>query len=193
MLEQPPLTLDEQQLLLEIARNSIQHGLRFGSPLNIIGSDYHGTLCDPGAAFVTLEKQQRLRGCIGSVEAFRPLMEDVAHNAWHAAFEDPRFPPLEEGEFQQILLDISVLTVPEKLDIRSEAELKALLIPGQDGLILEDGYRRGLFLPAVWDKLPSIDDFVAHLKQKAGMSLDYWSETLEARRFYSFEFGEHDV
>jgi hypothetical protein len=150
------------------------------------------SLTVPGAAFVTLEKQGDLRGCIGSVEAYRPLIEDVAGNAWNAAFTDPRFSPLTPAEFQLLHIEISVLTRPEDMSFDSEEDLKHQLVPGQDGLIIRDGYHRGLFLPAVWDKLPDVDSFLSHLKQKAGLPRGFWSDSISCQRFYSFEFSDDD-
>lgn len=189
----PLLSLQEQQVLLKIARDSIRNGTEQGRALDIDARQYYGKLEELGAAFVTLEKAGQLRGCIGSVEAYRPLVEDVAENAWYAAFKDHRFSPLSKIELDQILIEISILTQPEVMDVSSEAELKAQLVPEQDGLILEDGYRRALFLPAVWEKLPSTHDFIAHLKQKAGMPTGHWSPTMKASRFTSFEFSETHV
>ena len=188
----PPLSPADQTLLLEIARESIAHGLKTGLPLSIKGQDYPGRLSEPGAAFVTLEMQHQLRGCIGSVEAYRPLVEDVCENAWQAAFRDPRFSELTSAEFPNLHLEISVLTEPEAMNVHSEDDLKNQLTPGRDGLILEDGYRRALFLPSVWEKLPSKDEFVGHLKQKAGMPRGYWSKSMKASRFHSFEFSGSD-
>ncbi len=86
--------------------------------------------------------------------------------------------------------EISILTKAQPMQFSSEENLKQQIIAGKDGLILQDGYRRGLFLPAVWEKLPEVETFLSHLKQKAGLSANYWSETLQIERFYSFEFGD---
>ncbi|MBC8376655.1 MAG: AmmeMemoRadiSam system protein A [FCB group bacterium] len=180
----------EQRQLLVLARESIQHGLNHGSPLRTNPDNFDPDLNAPGAAFVTLEKQGALRGCIGSVEAYRSLVEDVAENAWHAAFTDPRFKPLTQTEFQQLHIKISVLTQPMEMIVNSEEELKHQLVPGRDGLIISDGHHRGLFLPAVWDKLPDVDSFLSHLKQKAGFPEGYWSDSISCQKFYSFEFRD---
>lgn len=186
-------TRAEQKQLLALARTSISYGLEHGQALTVDSRDFDPSLVQPGAAFVTLEKGGDLRGCIGSIKAYRPLVEDVAENAWSAAFRDPRFDPLNLHEFDELEIEISVLTKPEKMNVRSEDELKRQLNPGKDGLIIKDGYHRALFLPAVWDKLPDVDAFLSHLKQKAGLPIDHWSSTMECQSFYSFEFSEQDL
>ena len=185
-----PFKRSEQKQLLLLARESIQHGLDHGSSLSVHTAHFEPNLTTPGAAFVTLEKQGDLRGCIGSVEAYRPLVEDVAENAWNAAFADPRFNPLTSIEFKVLQIGISVLTQPEDINVTSEEDLKQQLVPGQDGLIIRNGLHRGLFLPAVWDKLPDVESFLSHLMQKAGLPTGYWSDTITFQRFYSFEFSD---
>ncbi len=185
-------THSEQKQLLTLARESIQHGLDNGSALQVNPDDFNPHLTAPGATFVTLEKRGDLRGCIGSIEAYRPLVEDVAQNAWSAAFTDPRFSPLTSSELKHLDIEISVLTQPEDMSFDSEEDLKNQLIPGKDGLIIRDGYHRGLFLPAVWDKLPDANSFLSHLKQKAGLPQSYWSNSISCQRFYSVEFSDKD-
>ncbi|MBT3253730.1 MAG: AmmeMemoRadiSam system protein A [Candidatus Marinimicrobia bacterium] len=187
------LSRSAQLSLLSLARESIQHGLDHGSPVRVNPGIFDAEFNAPGAAFVTLEKQGDLRGCIGSVEAYRPLVEDVAENAWNAAFTDPRFSPVTSTEFHQLHIEISVLTQPEEMAVESEDDLKNQLVPFKDGLIIRDGYHRGLFLPAVWDKLPDVDSFLSHLKQKAGFPQGYWSDSISCQKFYSVEFGDEDA
>ncbi|MBT4034914.1 MAG: AmmeMemoRadiSam system protein A [Candidatus Marinimicrobia bacterium] len=181
-----------QLSLLSLARESIQHGLDHGRSISVDIQSFAADLQKPGAAFVTLEKQGDLRGCIGSVEAYRPLVEDVAENAWNAAFTDPRFSPLTSAEFQLLGIEISVLTRPKDMSFNSEEDLKQQLVPGRDGLIIREGYHRGLFLPAVWEKLPDVDSFLSHLKQKAGFPQEYWSASISCQKFFSFEFSDDD-
>ena len=174
----------DRRLLIDVARRSIRHGLDASGPLAVDCADYPETVRVPAATFVTLQTGGRLRGCIGRLEAQRPLVEDVAENAFAAAFRDGRFPPLTAAEWPDLDIHVSVLTPAEPLPAASEEELLAALRPGRDGLILEDGRRRATFLPSVWETLPDKTEFLAHLKLKAGMPADYWSRDL---RFYRYE------
>lgn len=177
------LPAGQRRLLLEIARASIRHGLDHGGPPGIELAPFPAEFREPRASFVTLKLEARLRGCIGSLEAYRPLAEDVVQNAYAAAFRDPRFPPLARSEFEQITLHLSLLTPPEPLQFGSEAELLERIEPGVDGLILAEGQRRGTFLPAVWDSLPEPAQFLEHLKAKAGLPQDYWSDRIRVWRY----------
>lgn len=172
-----------QQRLLELAKSSIQHGLQTGRPLKINLDDYPEELTERRATFVTLEINHQLRGCIGMLEAVRPLAEDISENAFSAAFYDPRFPPLEAYELNDLEIHLSILTPVEEIAFISEQDLIAKLQPGIDGLILLEGCRRGTFLPSVWESLPEPKQFLSHLKQKAGLSLDYWSDNIRAYRY----------
>ncbi len=179
------LELDKQydKLLLSLARESITHGLDYRQPLPIKPAEYPKALQQAGASFVTLEKQNRLRGCIGTLEAYRPLVVDIAENAFAAAFRDPRFTPLQTDELSELQIHISLLTPPEPLPVKDETELLHQLRPGIDGLILQDGRHRATFLPSVWESLPTQQQFVAQLKLKAGLPVDYWSDTLRFERY----------
>lgn len=186
------LTLDEaeRQALLDLARASIRHGLTHHCPLPVDPLFYPPPLREHRAAFVTLNKRGALRGCIGHLEASQPLVRDVADNAYAAAFRDPRFPPLTAAELDELEVHISVLSPPEPLRIHSEADLLEQLQPGVDGLILEAGRHRGTFLPAVWESLPRPEQFVAHLKVKAGLPPGYWSDDLRVARYTTEAFGD---
>jgi AmmeMemoRadiSam system protein A len=140
-------------------------------------------LMEERATFVTLTIGGRLRGCIGMLEAYRSLAEDVAENAHAAAFEDPRFDPLTKKEFEKLEIHISVLSPPEELTFSSEEDVLRQIRPGTDGLILQEGFRRGTFLPSVWEELPAKELFWAHLKRKAGLPANYWSDTLRVFRY----------
>lgn len=172
-----------REALLETARDSIRHGLAHGRPGQPAMERMPATLREHGACFVTLHLEDDLRGCIGSLEAYRPLIEDVAVNAYAAAFRDPRFAPLGEVEFEHVELHISVLHPAQPMAFASERELLAQLRPGVDGLILEAGRCRGTFLPAVWESLPDPERFLRELKRKAGLSADFWSEELRVWRY----------
>ena len=179
---------EERELLRKVARASIEHGLQTGRPLAVDTARYPRPLREPGASFVTLNEHGQLRGCIGSLEAIRPLVEDVAHNAYAAAYSDPRFPPLRASELPDLDLHISVLSPATPMQFDSEQDLIRQLRPGVDGLVLENGYHRGTFLPAVWESLPDPRDFLQHLKLKAGLPADYWSDTIRVSRYVTESF-----
>lgn len=180
-----------QQSLIDLARRSIHHGLEQGRALPVDLETWPEVLRVPAATFVTLKREGRLRGCIGSLEARQPLVRDVADHAFAAAFRDPRFPPLEPGEFDDLDISISILGEPEPLHVESEAELLAKLRPGVDGLILEEGWRRATFLPSVWESLPEPRDFLVNLKLKAGIAPEHWSDDMRCSRYEVREIGEH--
>jgi len=177
---------EHQSLLLQIARDAISQALE--PTASARSSSFQGLENIPEmqqerASFVTLTIAGVLRGCIGMLEACRPLAEDVAENARAAAFGDPRFESLSKEEFDQIEIHISVLSPPEEMDFSSEADLLAQIRPSVDGLILQDGGRRGTFLPSVWEELPDKELFLMHLKMKAGLPTTYWSDTLRVSRY----------
>lgn len=164
------------------------HGMDAGEPLRVRLQDYPAPLRQPRTTFVTLKLDGHLRGCIGALQATRALAEDVAANAFAAAFRDPRFSPVTARELDELNVRISILSPPEPLEAASEAELIARLRPGVDGLILEEGGRRGTFLPTVWEGLPDPADFLEQLKVKTGLPEEYWSDTLRAYRYVTEEF-----
>ncbi|MDZ7663283.1 AmmeMemoRadiSam system protein A [Thiohalophilus sp.] len=174
---------NQRRQLLAIARQSIQHGLQHSRPLTIDPCDYDESLQHPGASFVTLMLNRQLRGCIGSLQAHRPLVIDVAENAFAAAFRDPRFAPLTAAEFPYLEYHISLLNPAKAMQFKDQADLLKQLRPQVDGLILEDGEHRGTFLPSVWESLPHPEQFLQHLKLKAGLPADYWSDTLKVSRY----------
>jgi AmmeMemoRadiSam system protein A len=132
---------------------------------------------EPGASFITLTKDGRLRGCIGSLAAQRPLLEDVRANAAAAATRDPRFPPMTPDELPTVAIGVSVLSVPRPLNVSSLREAYATLRPGVDGVILETATcHRATFMPQVWRTLPEPAQFLAHLWLKAGVVPDVWYE-----------------
>jgi AmmeMemoRadiSam system protein A len=177
------LNKEHQQLLLAVARASIQHGLQTGCPLMINLADYPSVLTECRATFVTLELLQQLRGCIGHLEATQPLIVDVAENAFLAAFQDPRFPPLGVAELTELEIHISLLTEHVPILFSSEQDLVNQLHANIDGLILVEGLQRGTFLPSVWEQLTDPKQFLRHLKQKAGLAPDYWSDTIKVYRY----------
>lgn len=179
---------EQRQQLHDIAYDSIKSGLSVGKVLDIDSSTLDDVLQINRATFVTLQINNQLRGCIGMLEPIRPLAEDVAHNAYAAAFSDPRFPALRDSELEQLDIHISILGTPEKMFFDSEEDLVRQLKPGIDGLIMEEGSRRGTFLPSVWESLSEPQDFLNHLKMKSGLPENYWSDSIKIKRYQVEEF-----
>jgi AmmeMemoRadiSam system protein B/AmmeMemoRadiSam system protein A len=171
--------------LHRVAAASIRHGLAKGRIPAVDVASFVPDLQVHRATFVTLKRHGRLRGCIGTIAAQRPLVTDVVENAYGAAFRDHRFPPLQESETQGLTLSISLLGVPQPMQFADEADFLAQLRPGTDGLIIGDNGRRAVFLPQVWEDLPDRSQFVTQLKRKAGMTPDHWSDSFAAWRFTS--------
>lgn len=178
----PVIAPPHKQQLLQLAAASIKKGL-CGETLTVRATDYPEPLRVLRATFITLHLEAQLRGCIGTLEARRTLVEDVVSNAWSAAFHDPRFPALTWSEYERLDIHISVLSLPEPLQFSSEDELLAQLRPQVDGLIIEEDYRRGTFLPSVWEQLPEPSEFLRQLKRKAGLPPDYWSSRIRVQRY----------
>ncbi|MBZ0071764.1 MAG: AmmeMemoRadiSam system protein A [Gammaproteobacteria bacterium] len=179
-----------RRTLLELAARSVTHGLEHGTPLPVEAAAYPEPLCAPGASFVTLRIMGDLRGCIGSLEHRRPLVVDITDNAFAAAFRDPRFAPVRSAEVSDIDIHIAVLGPAEPLTYADEADLIDCLRPEIDGLILRAGHRHGTFLPSVWDALPRPQDFLYHLKRKAGLPGDYWSDDVRVWRYETESFPD---
>ncbi len=165
-----------KELLIAIARNSIeQHFKTQKSVDKAFWLDKDANLALQGACFVTLTLHHELRGCIGSIVPHRSLLDDLYANAHAAAFNDPRFPPLTQDEYEQVDVEVSLLTSPKKQEYGSIEELKAFINP-KHGVILKQGYAQATFLPQVWEQLPLFEDFFAHLCNKAGLSIDCLKE-----------------
>lgn len=175
--------------LLSLARTSIEASLPTGERAPYDGPPLHSDLCRPGSSFVTLRVGDNLRGCCGTIEATRALHVDVWNNAYASAFADPRFPALTPEEWYGTGIEISVLSEPERCDVRREAELLEVLRPGIDGLILQAAARRSTFLPAVWEQLPDPRDFIRHLKLKAGWPADFWPSDMQVWLYTTESFG----
>lgn len=180
---------EQRQQLLQLAFESIDWGLQHGKPLPVKAEDYEPELQQERACFVTLHENDQLRGCIGTLEAHQALVKDVSENAFNAAFRDPRFSPLQTHEKDQLELSISVLSPSTEMSFTSEQDLLEQIQPGVDGLILSERSRRGTFLPSVWEQLPHKHDFLKHLKMKAGLNADYWSDNIKVRRYHTESFG----
>ncbi len=179
------MSLDNNQqgkVLLQIARAAIARALHV--PCTAVAVEENMSwLCKPGATFVTLTQCSELRGCIGSLQACDPLLEDVSNNAILAALHDPRFLPLVEDELDTIAVEVSLLSQLQPLGFTSEADVLAQLRPNIDGIVFDCGSHRSTFLPQVWESLPQPQQFLAKLKLKARLSEDFWSEEIQLSRY----------
>ena len=162
-------------ILLDIARATIADALNLPVEPPVVPNWAQ----QPGATFVTLTGHQGLRGCIGSLQAYRPLGADLRANALAAAFEDPRFPPLAVAEWSQVRVEVSLLSALQRIHFDSEESLLAQIQPHRHGLVLTYGSRRGTFLPQVWEELPQPREFLRALKRKAGLPADFWGGEME--------------
>jgi len=162
---------EEQRVLIDIARKAIAEELSGKKLLNKEDLvQKYPWLLEPNAAFVTLNENRQLRGCIGSIVAHQPLIDDLIHNAKAAAFSDPRFNPVRPDEFDKLEIEISLLTPPQELSYRDAADLKRKIRPKIDGVILRLGNYQATYLPSVWEQLPDFEIFFATLCQKAGLA-----------------------
>ena len=180
---------DRGAVLLPIARSSIAGAL---------GQTSHAEegapwLLEKGACFVTLTQSQQLRGCIGTLEAHRPLLHDVKANAQAAALHDPRFPALSAAELDRTEIEISLLSAMQPLQFSGERDALARLQPGVHGVVFEYGRHRSTFLPQVWEQLPDVIDFMAHLKYKAGLPSDFWAEGIRLSHYTVSKCKESDM
>jgi hypothetical protein len=185
------LTSEEKLILLRLARTTLERGVRGEElpPVDLKGVTPH--LKEPGASFITLTIAGELRGCIGALEAYQPLVQDVREHALAAALEDPRFPPVRPEELDQIEIEISRLTPPQNLEYQDAADLVRQLRPNVDGVILRDGPRRATFLPQVWEKIPDKAEFLDALCAKMGAARDTWRHKhLEVLTYQVEEFHE---
>ncbi|MDJ0683558.1 MAG: AmmeMemoRadiSam system protein B [Alphaproteobacteria bacterium] len=172
------------ETLQRLAAGAIRYGFQHDRPPPIDIDSLDKDLSLKRASFVTLTHQGRLRGCVGSVVASRPLAADIAENAFRAAFRDPRFPKLSEAEAAQGLeISLSLLSPMTPIPAASERAVLSALRPGVDGLMLSDGDRRAVFLPQVWKQMPDPATFLARLKRKAGLDATHWSDAMQAWRF----------
>lgn len=168
------LTIAEQKVLLRLAREAMERGVRGEKlpPLEV--TSLTPSLREEGSSFVTLTEHGQLRGCIGSLEPYQSLAEDVREHAVAAALQDPRFPPVEAAELNGIQIEVSRLTRPIPLKYEDADDLLAKLCPHVDGVILRDGFHRATFLPQVWEKIPDRVEFLENLCYKMGAKPDLW-------------------
>jgi AmmeMemoRadiSam system protein A len=188
--EGEPLTADLRATLLALARRSIETRLADAQDAAPDAEDFPPALRARRSSFVTLERGGELRGCIGSLEATTPLVEDVWRNARQAAFQDARFEPLAAEELTDLHVHIEVLGPLESMHVTSDEDLLARLRPGRDGLVIQCPGHRATFLPAVWQKLPEPADFLHALKRKAGLSTTHSAGELTVSRYATESFEE---
>jgi len=188
---QDRLTPEDRSMLLKQARLSIEAGVN-DKPLEPLDlENFPEKLRKPGVVFVTLTIDGNLRGCVGALEAYQPLVNDVREHALAAAFQDFRFPPVRTDELANIVIEISRLTTPQPLTYLNTDDLLKKLRPGIDGVVLKDGMHRATFLPQVWEKLPSSETFLDHLCQKMGAPANLWRQKkLEVLTYQVEEFHE---
>jgi len=165
--------------LIKLARAAI--AAQFGVPLPDAPDEVW--LIGPGACFVTLTQNGNLRGCIGSLAAHRLLLQDVRANAVAAAFRDPRFASLQETEFADTAVEVSLLSLMKPLAFGSKQGALAQLRPGVDGVVFEYEHYRSTFLPQVWEQLPTPEAFITQLKRKAGLPGDFWADEVRLSRY----------
>ena len=180
---------DRGIVLLAIARESLAAALNLGRE----SSRDEPWLHEPGATFITLRRLGDLRGCVGSIQPYRPLLDDVRNNVRAAAFSDTRFPPVRRDEYPELAVEVSLLSPCEPCELGSQEEVLARLRPGVDGIVLEFQGRRSTFLPQVWEQLPDPWDFLAHLKRKAGLPAAFWHPDVRLWRYTVMKWSESPV
>jgi len=151
-----------------------------------------GWLQEATATFVTLTMHSQLRGCIGSLEAHRPLIEDVQANAVAAAFHDPRFAPLDRDEYGDVKIEVSVLSALEPIHAHNENIALSRISRDIDGVVFKYGAHQATFLPQVWDQLPDPQQFMEHLKLKAGLSADFWHPEVLLYKYQVSKYREQE-
>jgi AmmeMemoRadiSam system protein A len=179
---------DAGVVLLPLARAAIAREI--GRPL--VTPEEAAWLREPGACFITLTYETRLRGCIGTLQAHRALGEDVRQNAVAAAFRDPRFKPLTATEFDGVEVEVSLLSALESLRFTDERDALQQLRVGVDGVIFQYGHHKSTFLPQVWRDYEEPAEFIAHLKYKAGLPPDFWDAEVKLSRYTVTKWRESE-
>ena len=184
------LSQEDQQVLLQVARQVIESGLDSGKRLHVDPKNYSEALQQLGATFVTLYLDGKLAGCIGNLTATRSLLQDVAENAYNAANCDTRFAAIKGSDLTSLNIEIALLSKLHLIEVESEAQLKAQLVVNKHGLLIESAGHRATFLPKVWQSLPNKNDFLAHLKLKAGLPKRYWSNEISCFIYTTESFSD---
>lgn len=184
-----PLSAERGGILLPIARAAISAALGRAQQAD----EQALWLQEQGACFVTLTQDGELRGCIGTLEAHRTLLQDVKANAHAAAFRDPRFPALTAAELDKTQVEISLLSAMQPMRFSGERDALSQLQPDVHGVVIEYGRHRSTFLPQVWEQLPDVAEFMAHLKNKAGLPPDFWADEVRLSIYTVSKWKESDV
>ena len=188
------LSLSDQRLLLQWARQALEAAAQGRPPPVINVAALPPALQQPGTSFVTLTRDDELRGCIGGLLATQALCADICQHTAQAALDDPRFPPVTTAELPRIEIEISVLTAPQHLEYDSPAHLPQRLRPNLDGVILAHKGRRATFLPQVWEKVPNPETFLSMLCEKMGLPGHTWRHTpLEVKTYQVEKFTEKEM
>jgi AmmeMemoRadiSam system protein A len=191
MMPEQNLSDEERKILLRVARQALEAAVRRQPEPQLNGQEITSRLQEPGASFVTLTIRGMLRGCVGTLEPYQSLADDVCEHAVAAALQDFRFPPVRPEELSQIEIEVSRLTIPQLLPYTTPESLVDSLRPGIDGVVLRDGMRRATFLPQVWEKLPDPVEFLEHLCAKMGADPGLWKRIkLEVLVYQVEEFHE---
>ena len=184
------LTDDERAYLLALARKSIDNYLKHTSLPSLQKEAMSKNLREQGASFITLTYKGYLRGCVGALDPYQSLAEDVREHAIAAAFQDFRFPPVQSNEMKDISIEISYLTQPKLLSYENSDDLLQKIRPEIDGVVIQDGVRRATFLPQVWEKILDPSAFMNQLSLKLGVPADFWRtgdltvETYQVQEFH---------
>jgi len=181
---------EDQLFLLSLAREVIYKKCTNEVLPEINIGKLNKELREKKATFVTLKNNERLRGCIGNLFPHQELVFDVMHNALSAAFHDERFSPVRFDELGGLTIEISVLSLPIEVSFRSEQDLVQSLVVGEDGVLLKDKNFQATFLPSVWSQIHDKEMFLRELKEKAGLSPQYWSETIRIWKYHVDKFSE---
>lgn len=188
---QEKLTIAEQNVLLRLAREAMERGVKGEGLPPLDETLLTPNLREEGSSFITLTEHGQLRGCIGSLEPYQSLADDVREHAVAAALQDPRFPPVSKEELNGIKIEVSRLTRPILLEYKDANDLLAKLCPHVDGVILRDGFHRATFLPQVWEKIPDRAEFLSNLCYKMGADPNLWrNKHLDVLTYKVEEFHE---
>lgn len=187
------MTKQSQKFFLNLARHTLEHFFTTGQTMDfrLCGNDIDDELKEKRGTFVTLTKHGQLRGCIGHIEPVQEIYKDVIDNVLSAAFQDFRFGPLRQEELSDVEIEISVLTLPQKLEYSSPEDLLEKLQPLHDGVIIQKGRYGATYLPQVWEDLSDKEEFLSSLCQKAGLSSDEWRKgELRVQTYQAEVFSE---